>query len=383
MRKELREAYDELKLDENCKAEILDVLLSECDVAGKETEKMKQRKISKFAVAAAVAAVVICVPVGVTAAARYLSAQSVAREMGSLELANKFDDKDVVAQCQDGDYRFSYLGNASTNLKEAFLDAGETTYVALAIERIDGIPVSEDETFVASPLIQGLDPIQYNIYSMEGGATWKDIDGIRYMIMGVDTIEMFADKNVYLAITTGPDYGAAYNYDETTGDISVNDSFEGINALFKIDLDKSKADPNAQEAFLTKRSSHEEYNMHDPATGNEEFDYLFGYNYENLDSETISKIVESDVVSCLGEAEYKADSEGYYHIKYDNEFGGGEGLVHKEIFTVNRAMLCIENYDLDEQYIIFEYDLKDENEVLHLKHYKVDKGSFGKMKKML
>ena len=58
------------------------------------------------------------------------------------------------------------------------------------------------ETFVASSLIQGLNPAEYNNYSMGGGATYYVENGICYMIVCCDSIDFFLNYD-YESLTTG------------------------------------------------------------------------------------------------------------------------------------------------------------------------------------
>lgn len=44
----------------------------------------------------------------------------------------------------------------------------------------------------------------------------------------------------------------AYNFDQATGEITRNENYKGINALFELPLDKSKADEAKAEKLLAK-----------------------------------------------------------------------------------------------------------------------------------
>lgn len=345
-----------------------------------EGSTMKSTK--KSLVAAAVAVCILFAGGGTAIAAyRYLSAKSTAEYLGSQELAGYFEQSEVVSTCEDGDYRFIYLGNASAKLKDLFLSGADTasTYVALAIERLDGKPMTDEESFVASPLIQGLDPLEYNIYTMSGGATWKEKDGVKYMILCVDSVEMFADRTVYLAITTGPDYRTGYVYDESTGMISANSDFDGINALFEMTLDAGKADKQAQEDYLNQfKQDQDNYEIEDvtadevqeadaadelPQVSDDELINQFAaIPFETLDSDTIAQIYQ--VGNCHDSYEFKPDADGSYHTEYENEYGKGSGMTAMETFTVNQPTLWVLSISGD-AFVELEYNCRDENDILH------------------
>jgi hypothetical protein len=66
-----------------------------------------------------------------------------------------------------------------------------------------------------------------------------------------DNIELFADRSIYLCVMDTPFYNVeAYNYDEKTGEITVNENYTGMNLLFNLPLDKAKADPEAASKYL-------------------------------------------------------------------------------------------------------------------------------------
>lgn len=136
--------------------------------------------------------------------------------------------------------------------------SGETisvgrSYIVTAIENEDGTPmleVSEDAygelEFLVTPLVKGYDPAEYNAFVFAGGYTDRVIDGILYRIMECDNVEMFADCGVYLGVTDTTFYQAdAYIYDETSGEIKRNELYEGLNALYMLPMDVSKANPQA------------------------------------------------------------------------------------------------------------------------------------------
>ena len=230
-------------------------------------ERPDMRKWTKRKMTVAVtAACVLLMSVTAGAAARYLTAGQLAERTGETKIAAAFKGDDAIEineTREAGNYRFTLLGIASGDVlvesavSEAISDL-KSTYVAIAIERIDGQPmpaVSDDaygeESFFVSPLIQGLAPWQYNTASMNGGYTDTVVDGIHYRLLECDDVIKFADRKLYICISNTAFYDTmAYHYDENTGEITRNESYDGINVLFDFPVDASKADPAAAEVYL-------------------------------------------------------------------------------------------------------------------------------------
>jgi hypothetical protein len=357
--------YETLKVNETPSEELNRRVL-------KKARMEENRMVGKKKLVAA-AAVAVCITLaGGTgyAAYRYMTAQQTAKELGSEELSEYFKESDVVAVKEDGNYRFRYLGNASAKLKDAFLsqEDKDTTYVALAVDRLDGKAMKEEE-FVASPLIQGLNPQQYNVYTMGGGATWKVKKGVLYMIMSVDSIEMFADREVYLAITKGADYVAGYDYNKDSGKISAKDEFDGINVLFTMEMDKDKADTKAQEEYLEHfgKSSSADEQEDEVKAKDADLQAFRELDFTAMDREAIDKIVEKG--DCFDSYEFKADSEGVFHVKVENEYLSAAGTFTKSFYDEGKPTLVEAHFD-EADFVIMQYDLVDEDGILHEKYIK-------------
>ena len=75
-------------------------------------------------------------------------------------------------------------------------------------------------------------------------------------IIAMSNIEMFADKGIYVGLCTAGNDGDynpdAYALDKTSGNITRQKDFSGVNALFVLPVDKSKADPKQAEKFLQR-----------------------------------------------------------------------------------------------------------------------------------
>jgi hypothetical protein len=85
------------------------------------------------------------------------------------------------------------------------------------------------------------------------------IDGVLYRIICCDDIEKFADRGLYLAVSTGIFYSnEAFNYDAVTGVITANKDFDGSSTVFDLPIDKSLADPEAADAYFASLTEEQE-----------------------------------------------------------------------------------------------------------------------------
>lgn len=223
----------------------------------------------KISVAACVGACILGMG-SITAVAAYhlLSPKEVAVELNDNKLEQAFqgDSAILVNETKEsGEYKITLLGSvAGKNISDYFTRNENNVlednkiYTVVAIEHADGTPMpdtsSEDygkETFFVSHYIQGLNPNQYSIMSMGGGYQEFVKDGIQYRLLEMDNIEMFADREIYVGVSSGIFYdNNAYIYEESTGKMFQNENYEGVNALFILPVDKNKADSKAAEAYL-------------------------------------------------------------------------------------------------------------------------------------
>ena len=235
----------------------------------KENENMKLRKKRIFIITAA--AVIACAATA-AAAIRYLAPKEIAQSVSDNSLARAFESKDAVEvnETQEyGGYRVTFLGVISGSGLSDFtasadgVELEDRTYAVTAIEKSDGTPMpsaSDDNygevSFLVSPLIKGLNPVQFNAFTMNGGYTDIVKDGILYRLAECDNVEMFADRGAYLCVSTSMTYDInAYNYDEKTGDITRNNNYDGLNALFELPLDKSRADRDEADKYIKEINS--------------------------------------------------------------------------------------------------------------------------------
>lgn len=234
-------------------------------------ERNSMNRVYRKRLSAGVMVAILTLVMSVTAiaATQFFRSDQVAVQLGEKMLAQAFESSDAIEVNQSvdsGDYKFTLHGIVSgAGLKElngsdsANEIHPERTYAVVSIARQDGRPMPKtsdpeygQESFFISPLIKGLKPWQVNIASMKGGYSEVVLDGIQYRLIECDGVEMFADRGVYLAISSGsPFYNSeAFAYNESTGEVTAKSNYNGVSLLMDLPLDKAKADPAKAEAYL-------------------------------------------------------------------------------------------------------------------------------------
>ena len=230
---------------------------------------MKKIRRKSFPAAAAIAvAALMATSVTAFAAWRYLSSREVAMETADERLANEFEKGNLLNEYETqnyGGYDITLLGIVSGQEISDHLSKddygnvdGDKTYVALAISNADGSPMPDSQSddfnptdFFASPYIKGLNPVEYNAYTLGGGFNCFVSNGVQYRILETDNVECFADRGIYIGVSEGMAYNnQAYNYDAESGVLSRNEEFKGVNALFTLPVDPSKADSERANAII-------------------------------------------------------------------------------------------------------------------------------------
>lgn len=225
----------------------------------KETNNMNKKLKRRVPAAAFVTAIALSIgSVSVLAAWNYLAPDKVAEIMENEGLMAAFKSKDAVTINESqtcGDLKVTLLGMVSgKNLSKYVNQLDENkTYVVTAFENTDGTPMDfEKADIIVSPLVKGLKPWQFNVFFLGGGAESAKVqeEKVVYRITECDSVEMFADKGVYISVSDGVPSSDAYQFNEKTGEITRNESYKGVNALFNLPIDESKADPKAAEKYL-------------------------------------------------------------------------------------------------------------------------------------
>ena len=235
------------------------VIAAPFDIESEEIN-MSAKKHRSIRRTALLAAVIICL-IGTTALAalRLMSAREVADALGDEKLSQYFEEQGTASPTvTDGDYKATVLGIATGENLSKFESSAwelfpERTYAVVAVERTDGSPMTLDDPILVTPLIEGLSPWEYNIFTMNGGYSADIIGGVLYRIIEFDSIELFADRSIYMAVLSEMFINnKAYSYDEKTGAITPREDYGGTNLLIRLNLDKSKADPAKAAEYLEK-----------------------------------------------------------------------------------------------------------------------------------
>lgn len=245
--------------DESLNASILE--------KAKETQTMKHKTFRSGAAAAAAIAILAVGSVSAYAAYRYLTPSQVADEItDGGALAKAFESKDAVLVNETqktAGYDITLMGLVSGKdlmpvAPEDSLDSisKEKTYAVLAIAKEDGSPMpgmqdNDYQIFCASALVKGKSFMDVNNGTLNAGAYAFEQDGVQYQILECDNLEIFANIGVYVGVVE--DFGEeshAFTMYKETGEYRVDESYDGMKALFTIPLDKSKADDAAAEKFF-------------------------------------------------------------------------------------------------------------------------------------
>lgn len=305
----------------------------------KENENMKKRN-SRIPSGAAIAVLTLIIAsLGVFAGWKYLAPEKVAKEVFADEALSKaFETENAIfvneTQEYDG-YKITLLGIVSGKGLSEYTEWDENgnieddkTYVITAIENADGTPrpdVSDEaygeDTFYVSPYIQGLSMIEYNAHTLGGGYSEDIVDGIQYRIMVCDNIEMFAHRGLYIGVNNGiSPQPSAFLMDETTGEITRNETYEGVNALFELPIPAFKGDEAAVEAYLKEMEAKDSEEAEMPEESDVELDEITIALQKTQDWKLEDFQANAE---CVYEEELTSDEN--YAVSYSYELEDGSG----------------------------------------------------------
>lgn len=219
-------------------------------------EKPMISKRMKIIIAAAVA--VFLLTSTAFAAVIFLRPDEVAQSFGETAIADAFRSEDAIVineSRQSNGYKFTLMGIVSgEGLEGIRTDAEERSYVVLSIEHVDGIPFAPEDgcPVTITPLIDSYEPWRWSIYTLDAYRMDTTEGGIRYCLISTDSLEIFADHRVSIAVFDGIAPGRDVFAMNEEGVISYNDSYTGTRAMFDLPLDPSKADPAAAQALVAR-----------------------------------------------------------------------------------------------------------------------------------
>lgn len=327
----------------------------------KETYHMKHYKNRSKMAAAAAVAVILAGSFGTFAAYQYLKPSQVAERLKGDKIAAAFEREGAVSVSETqiiNGYQVTFLGTVSgKNLEGAVEDPisqelEETkTYAVVAIGYLDGTPMPEVsdpdyKIFCISPLIQGKTFWEMNNGILNAGVSSFVQDGIQYELLECDNLEIFGYLRVSLGVVES--FGQeteAFDYDEATGTYSRNTKYEGINGLFELPLDPSKADEKAAEEYFAQAAASDgQEDTEEAFTGNLEIDTVLAQVMEagKADQDTWSVFLAHTKELTEYSQTVKEDDQGYVKFwnmdhENQNQYYVGDDSYEEGIETISGA----------------------------------------------
>lgn len=274
MENKIKRSFDRTTPDQKERMQMFDKISEEAKSNQKSHTYMQRKQITRILSIACMLVIVLAGTSGFAyATVKWLTPGEVAELSGDEKLASEFGKQvEELKEQTWGDYRILYLGavsgkNISSNLMEEDIDQ-DKTYIAVAIEPNRNVDIETVDVggsdIIISPFIEGEKPWQCNVFTLDGSSTGNIKDGIVYRLVEVDGLQKFADRQLYLGVFQfGSSFPDLYHFDESTGLISRNTEYDGLNCLFEMKLDPSKADPKAAEEYLKQMYGEEESNANE------------------------------------------------------------------------------------------------------------------------
>ncbi|TCZ75092.1 hypothetical protein E0485_19075 [Paenibacillus albiflavus] len=295
----------------------------------KERTRVKSGNRKRLSVVLLVAVFTLVLSITAYAATQLLSSKEIAEHIGDRSLAEAFESKEAIEINQtvrSGDYNITLHGIVSgTGLSKFSSSAQDVnpdrTYAVVSIARQDGSPMPDtndseygNKPFLVSPLIKGQKPWQVNIMSMNGGYSEIVRDGIMYRLIECDGVEIFADRGVYMAVSSDRFYNnQSFTYNEDTGEISPKADAKGISVIFDLPLDKSKSDSAKAEAYLQELLKEPSVNTTNEKVATDDKDAELTSEFEQLKK----KIPDGTVIpESVKEVTY--DDKGLINYEYND-----------------------------------------------------------------
>lgn len=252
-----RKAFDELSFSADFQERTADLLRTRARELEKERTDMTFNKTKRIAVL--IAACVALLAVSVSATVMWLTPAQVAEEHNQPLLAEAFQGPDAIAineTVESGDFSITLLGLVSGRNLDVLNEDLEKdhTYSVLALRRLDGEALTTQDfdfiSYTMTPLVAGCSPTAVNNWTLDAHAQGLAKDGVYYYLLDTASIEMFADRTVYMAFYEGfaPSNDIFTVADD--GTIAFAEDFTGVQALFTLPLDPAKADRAAADAFV-------------------------------------------------------------------------------------------------------------------------------------
>ncbi|MCM1544944.1 MAG: hypothetical protein NC110_06555 [Ruminococcus sp.] len=258
MKEQYKAQVSKLRTSESFEENTIALLQKE---AGKDKTMLKNKPV-RIILAAALAIVLLA---GTAFAVSLITSSDVALLHNDNALAEAFNSKDakvINKTITTDEYTITLLGMVSGKKLcdwqvESNFDT-EKTYIAVMASYNDGRKM---ETDLSEGSQNTLGPLKFAV-AFDGVAPWMFnsdwfpvyVDGIGYYLIDSANLEPFADKNVKLFAYDKHSFptGEVFSFDNETGKLSYNESYDGVQAVFDLPLDKSKASEEEAQRVLSE-----------------------------------------------------------------------------------------------------------------------------------
>ena len=215
----------------------------------KEIPYMK--KTVKILIAATL--IFVLISVSAFAISNLLSAGDVAEHFGESQVADSFvKQSNITKSVTDKGYTVSFLGLVNGEKIESDTIQSECSYYVVSVASADGTPLSaaDGNPLGMSVIIEGYPAWKVNTWSLNTSADGMEENGVLYYLYSCDNLDIFADKNVHLAVYEGfvPHDGIITM--QSDGTFAFAENYNGFKAMFRLPLDPAKADPAAANEIL-------------------------------------------------------------------------------------------------------------------------------------
>ncbi len=244
-----RKEIDEIKITESFRRDT--VIAMQRAAEGKESLLMKRKPI-KVLIAAVV--LILILTLSAFAIGYLLSADEVAEKVGDKEVAELFKEKDFKPETiNNEEYTVTLHGVVfGKELNEADgVDISEgRSYAVISVARTDGTALNQIEgsPLQMVPVIEGYSPS--TVWSLGISAFGLEHEGVLYYLFDYGDLEIFADRAVSIVVFEGHFPTADILTMDEDGKTVYSETYRGFKGIFALEMDETKADPEAAEELL-------------------------------------------------------------------------------------------------------------------------------------
>ncbi|MBE6783362.1 MAG: hypothetical protein E7536_05060 [Ruminococcaceae bacterium] len=220
----------------------------------KGENNMSGKKTFKIILVATI--VVAILSTSVFAFSYFLSARDVAEHFGNSDAVDSFakKEKGEIFSVTDKGYTVSFLGQSEG---KDFVDVNgidaNCSYFVISVAKEDGTPLSinDGNPLGLSVVVEGYPAWKVNSWSLGTSAQGFEENGVLYYLYECVSLEIFAEKNVYLAVYEGFAPTTEIITMSEDGTFDFADDYDGFKAMFRLPLDKEKANPEKAEEIIS------------------------------------------------------------------------------------------------------------------------------------